>query len=137
MDCSLPGSSVHGILQARIVEWVAIPFSRGSSQPRDQCQSLASLALSDGFFTTEPPGKTSKILLHSYIFSFLFWTVCHYVTYLCMYFFLPHHSGNFKRADSRYFVLFTDVSLMPVLHMTHGELSTNSCRREEEKEEGR
>ena len=36
MDCSLPGSSVHGILQARILEWVAIPFSRGSSQPRDQ-----------------------------------------------------------------------------------------------------
>ena len=32
----LPGSSVHGILQARILEWVAIPFSRGSSQPRDQ-----------------------------------------------------------------------------------------------------
>ena len=35
MDCSLPGSSVHGILQARILEWVAIPFSKGSSQPRD------------------------------------------------------------------------------------------------------
>ena len=35
MDCSLPGSSRHGILQARILEWVAIPFSRGSSQPRD------------------------------------------------------------------------------------------------------
>ena len=34
-DCSLPGSSVHGILQARILEWVAISFSRGSSQPRD------------------------------------------------------------------------------------------------------
>ena len=32
------GSSVHGILQARILEWVAIPFSRGSSQPRDQTQ---------------------------------------------------------------------------------------------------
>ena len=36
MDCSPPGSSVHGILQARIPEWVAIPFSRGSSWPRDQ-----------------------------------------------------------------------------------------------------
>ena len=34
-DCSLPGSSVHRILQATILEWVAIPFSRGSSQPRD------------------------------------------------------------------------------------------------------
>ena len=36
MDCSLPGSSVHGILQARILEWVAILFSKVSSQPRDQ-----------------------------------------------------------------------------------------------------
>ena len=36
MDCSLPGSSCHGILQARVLEWVAIPFSRGSSWPRDQ-----------------------------------------------------------------------------------------------------
>ena len=36
MDCSSPGSSVHGILQGRILEWVATSFSRGSSQPRDQ-----------------------------------------------------------------------------------------------------
>ena len=36
VDCSLPGSSVHGILQARMLEWVAISFFRGSSQPRDQ-----------------------------------------------------------------------------------------------------
>ena len=36
LDCSLPGFSVHGILQVRILEWVAIPFSRGSSQPRNQ-----------------------------------------------------------------------------------------------------
>ena len=35
MDCSLPGSSIHGIFQARILEWIAVPFSRGSSQPRD------------------------------------------------------------------------------------------------------
>ena len=38
VDCSLPGSSVRGILQARILEWVAVPFSRGSSRPRDQTQ---------------------------------------------------------------------------------------------------
>ena len=36
MDCSLPSSSLHGILQARILEWVAVSSSRGSSQPRDQ-----------------------------------------------------------------------------------------------------
>ena len=38
MDCSSPNSFVHGILQARILEWVAIPFSRGSSRPRDWSQ---------------------------------------------------------------------------------------------------
>ena len=38
MDCSLPGSSVHGIFQARVLEWVAISFSRGSSRPRDWTQ---------------------------------------------------------------------------------------------------
>ena len=38
MDCSLPGSSVHGILQARTLEWVAISFTRGSSQLRDRTQ---------------------------------------------------------------------------------------------------
>ena len=36
MDYTLPGSFVHGILQATILRWVAIPFSRGSSQPRDR-----------------------------------------------------------------------------------------------------
>ena len=38
VDCSPPGSSIHEILQARILEWVAISFSRGSSQPRDRTQ---------------------------------------------------------------------------------------------------
>ena len=38
MDCSPLGSSIHGILQARLLEWVAISFSRGSSQPRDRTQ---------------------------------------------------------------------------------------------------
>ena len=38
VDCSPPGSSVHGILQARILEWVTISLSRGSSQPKDRTQ---------------------------------------------------------------------------------------------------
>ena len=44
LGCSPPGSTVHGILQARILEWVAIPFSRGSSQPRDQTWAVQYLA---------------------------------------------------------------------------------------------
>ena len=39
VDCSLPGSSIHGIFQARILEWVAISFSKGSSRPRDQTRA--------------------------------------------------------------------------------------------------
>ena len=41
MDCGPPGSSVHGVLQASVLEWVAMPFSRGSTLPRDQSASLA------------------------------------------------------------------------------------------------
>ena len=48
MDCSAWGSSVHGILQARTLEWVAIPFSRGSSQPREQ----TSVSFIAGWFFT-------------------------------------------------------------------------------------
>ena len=48
IDYSLPGSSVHGILQARILEWVAVPFSSGSSQPRDWTQVSC---IAGGFFT--------------------------------------------------------------------------------------
>ena len=51
MDCSLTGSSVHGILQARRLEWGAMP-SRGSSQPSNLTRRLISPALASGFFTT-------------------------------------------------------------------------------------
>ena len=59
MDYKPPGSSVHGILQARILEWVAISFSRGSSQPR---MKFSSPALAGEFFTTEPAGKPTSHL---------------------------------------------------------------------------
>ena len=52
LDCSPPGSSVHGILQARILEWVAVPSSRGSSWPRDPARVSMSPALAGGLFTT-------------------------------------------------------------------------------------
>ena len=60
MNCSPPGSCVHGILQARILDWVAISFSKGSSQPRDQTW-LSSIA--DRFFTvwaTKEASSTNK-----------------------------------------------------------------------------
>ena len=57
MVCSLPGSSVHGILQARIVEWVAISSSRGSSRSGDQTHVSCISFIAGRAFTTEPPGK--------------------------------------------------------------------------------
>ena len=54
VDCSPPGSSVHGILKARILEWVAIPFSRRCSWPRDRTRVSH---IGGTFFVTEPPGK--------------------------------------------------------------------------------
>ena len=64
-DCSLPGSSVHGLLQARILHWVAISFSRVSSWPRDQthvsCVSCTGRWI--GFFTATPPEKPTQFIL--------------------------------------------------------------------------
>ena len=53
MDCRPPGSSVHDVFQARLLEWLAIFSSRVSSWPRDQTQSPASPARSGGFFAIE------------------------------------------------------------------------------------
>ena len=58
MDCSPPGSSVHGILQARILEWAAMPSYRGSFQPRDQTHSSRGPCIAGRFFTTELPSTT-------------------------------------------------------------------------------
>ena len=52
MGCSPPGSSAHGILQARILAWVTISFSRGFSDPGIKTESLMSPALASGFFIT-------------------------------------------------------------------------------------
>ena len=60
MDYSLPGFSVHGILQASILEWVAIPFSRGSSRPRGQTQVSPSTGR---FFTIQAPREVHFMIL--------------------------------------------------------------------------
>ena len=57
LDCSPPGSSVHGILLARILEWVAMLSSRGFSQPRDRTHVSRGSCIEGRFFTAEPPGK--------------------------------------------------------------------------------
>ena len=66
MDCSPPGSSVHGILQARILEWVALPSSRGSSPLRNRTHTSCDSCLKDRFFNAELPGKPSLSHTHNF-----------------------------------------------------------------------
>ena len=79
MDCSLPGSSIHEILQARILEWIAISFSRGSSWPRNQTWVSS---ISGRFFTNwamkEAPFKYS--IYYISVYFLISWTIwnCHF-----------------------------------------------------------
>ena len=75
--CSAMGYTVHGILQARILEWVAFLFSRGSSQPRDQTQVSR---IAGGFFTSWATREAQQKESWSFIFKnltiFSFWEKC-------------------------------------------------------------
>ena len=64
MNCSLPGSSVRGILQARTLEWVAVSSSRGSFQPRDRIQValIAGISLPSEPY---PAIKSNEVLVHA------------------------------------------------------------------------
>ena len=66
MDCSPPDDSVHRILQARILEWVAIPFSKGSSRPRNRTQVSCTAS---GFFTIWATREITMYYIHSVQFS--------------------------------------------------------------------
>ena len=80
MDCSPPASFIHGILQARILAWIVIPFSKGSSQPKDQAQVSH---IAGRFFTSEPNPDT---LLHAYLFMFcLMWSSSPMAGFYCVF----------------------------------------------------
>ena len=63
-DCNLSGSSVHGIVQARILEWVAISYSRDLPNPEIEPTSAVSPALAGGFFTIVSPRMHIFICTH-------------------------------------------------------------------------
>ena len=69
MNCNPPGSSVHGIFQVRILERVAISFSRWPSRPRD----LTCVSCIGGFFTTEPPGKPTSCIVEYYSIIWIYY----------------------------------------------------------------
>ena len=62
LDCSLPGSSSHGILQARILEWAAMPSSRGCSQPRDRTRVSHVSCIGRRVLYPLPPGKSNLVI---------------------------------------------------------------------------
>ena len=107
-DCSPPVSSVHGILQARTLEWIAIPFSRGSSWPRDQTQ--VSCIASKLF--------TCNFNLNSFLSnSFLFFTVYPpAMTNTCW--FPSHHAISFHWAFIHVFLL-PEFPIYPILHLAN------------------
>ena len=104
MDCSPPGSCVHGIFQARILEWVAISFSRGSSWPRNQtrfsCRQTPALQI--GSLQPEPVREVksprlygSHKALSNYITDYIHFHISEYSYVFCKFFvwFLPYNVG--------------------------------------------
>ena len=70
-DCSLPGSSAHGIFQARVLEWLAISFSRGSSRPRDWTQISCIVGRRFPIWVTREV-KTCITVQGTFVFYYLF-----------------------------------------------------------------
>ena len=93
MDCSPPGSSVHGIPQGRVLDWVAISFFRDLP---DQGIESVSPALAGGFFSTEPPG-TPVILF--FFFQLFYNLICHL------------YDNNIKSSSSQHIFPFSCCSV--------------------------
>ena len=103
MDCSPPGSSVHGILQARILEWVAMPSSRRSSQPRDLTQ-VSHIA---GRFFTIWTTREAQEYCSGYVYICVCVCVCVCVCMcVCIYIYIyiyPHFKKNLLIKNTLFF----------------------------------
>ena len=77
VDCSPPGSSIHGIFQARILEWVAISFSRGSSRPRDRTEVSRIAGRCFNLWATRE--ALSWVIWAMYVILFLFLLLSYYL----------------------------------------------------------
>ena len=103
MECSPPGFSVHVILQAGILEWVAMFSFRGSFQPRDWPASPVSSALASGFLTIELPGKPKndlpKSLLSTAIPRAWCWSLCRLLSWTLTQYCLQRASSLREKAE--------------------------------------
>ena len=107
-DCSPPVSSVHGILQARTLEWITIPFSRGSSWPRDQTQVSC---IAGKLFTCN--FNVNSFLFNSFLFFGLYPPA---MTNTCW--FPSHHAISFHWTLVHVFLLL-DFPIYPILHLAN------------------
>ena len=101
MDCSLPGFSVHGIFQARVPEWVAFSFSRGSSWPRDQTQVFC---IEGRSFTLWATREAQKCRTNYYLFPSL------YFLFFCL-----HHFSFYSERGRRWSAAFRHLLLVTLL----------------------
>ena len=92
MECSLPGSSVHGILQARILEWVSVPSSTGSAQPKlvsPACPALAGCTTWEAPYVYIHAHKCIHIVIHIHIYMYVYvkysYTYIKYTLYMYNY----------------------------------------------------
>ena len=115
MDCSLPGSSVHGILQGRILEWVAFLFSRGSSWPRDQTQGSCTA----GRFFYPLNHQGSALVIYTYIKSPLLWSLNLY-NFIC---YFSMKLGKNKKTELIQSMLFVknNIKLLLCIRNTTGK----------------
>ena len=136
VDCSPPGSSPRGILQARTLEWVAIPFSRQSSRPRDRTQVSCVSCFGCRFFTASATWEAQKHHNCCHTLPLLRTVLFQNCTFISIFSFLHHHSPTCS-------VQFSSVAQscptlcdsmhrstpgLPVHHRLPGFTQTHVCR---------
>ena len=123
IDRSPPGSSVHGISQARRLEWVSVPFSRGSSRPGIEPGSALSPALRANSLPTEPSEKPLLVSNHKRVFARIFWHL--HILLISQFFiisgFLPPAwtsgtTSQFTFILSRFYILICKTTIISKYH---------------------
>ena len=132
MDCSPPASSVCGILQVRILEWVAIPFSRGSSQPRDQTR-VSCISRTGRWILYHQPHLGPPPLFSVVVFIFRAFTTtwdCNIFLICCLFSTSP---DMYIPRGQVFFPLFCSLTYTMLLgqHLAHSRCSIHANRMEE------
>ena len=122
-----PGSSIHGILQARILEWVAMSFYRGSARPRIEPMSFMSPALAGRFFTTSPTWE-AQVMVETWKFTlkyiFLFQYFAEFETFWTDASLLDTRNPSYIIFESNEWWLLSIKSVKPIM-LYHTEFAVH------------